>query len=287
MISKANVKKVTIAWNYNKLLSLQDERRSLEKSLSNLDHKIMIDPKNYEKIRLPRFGLPGWITFNHQVDRRRYYEDRLNCLVEKINKRQAKLEENPTKFHSKTIFILFNSYKENKEFKENFKSPKMKYFPFINKWRIQTCKNPKDISWKNIHASKYKGVIPMLISWLIMAILAFLIAIPIAFLSQLTNMALIPGIGVGIYHVLVLSPWLQSFLESLLPSLLTMIVFAFIPPFAMFLSSFEKHHSKSSKRASAMIKMFIFYILNGFVFLIILMGGIDIAQSLKNIFDSE
>ena len=273
---------VHIAWRYPSLWNCQKSRMGLEENL-----KAYNDIKDHKgegpKLRPKRFKLPGILTCNKEVDAIEWTENELANLATRIRSKQEKLLSNQKKYNPGIAFLLFDSPKYKNLFKESSKSKKQLFL--LNRWSFYNAKNPEDILWNNLNSTWKIRTIPQIITAIFMVILAALWAIPIAFLSQLSNFTDIPVIGPAIETFLAISPWLASFAQSLLPAILTTIFFAILPKIAYFLSTFERHHSQSSLEASAMIKMWIFFILNGLVFLMIFMGSINIINNLERFAD--
>lgn len=150
----------------------------------------------------------------------------------------------------------------------------------ITKWKIESAKPPNEIIWQNIGSNPIQRNLKKTISTFFILIAALFWTIPIAFFGNLDNIALIPVIGEDFQDLFNFYPILYDYISGLLPALLTLLLFTFMPKICMIISSFENHYHQSALNTSAMEKFWIFVVFNFFIFYLLFASGIDMVQQL-------
>ena len=233
-------------------------------------------------IKTPLGELPGILGCNEKIDAKQYYEDKLETLRKKIHLMKDNVKQSQT--HQGVALILFNTVNDCEYTITHWNSlvRKIKNHPLsAQKWRFKYIPVHEEIYWENLNEPKLKRKLMEITFTAIILLFALFWSIPVTFLSNLSNLTLIPIIGDVILNFINSSPFFANLIETTLPVLLTLILFSFFPDLCMFLAKKEKQISLNEVYCSAMVKYWFFVIFNGFIFYVLFTSGIDIFHSFQ------
>merc|ERR1712137_118307 len=278
-ICEVTIKQVSIAKKIKNIDSLQKKKRKAVQQVELYNEQeqqegniVMFSPPFHGKF-------PGKLCPSSPVRAVSYYENQAEKLTEKIEKVRQKALQSPK--HAKVAFVIFEKRAIAESIVGEWDSLRKGDSRF-EKCTAEIAKPYEEICWQNLGTNQRDHSVRKTISDLLIVGLAFVWTVPIAFLSNLDNLAQIPWVGQYISQVLLWNTALSGFIETIIPVLLTWLFHQLLPRFCVWISKYEKHPDLSSLHASAMEKYWIFVMLNGFVFYILFSSGIDFAKTLIN-----
>lgn len=243
--------------------------------------KIMEETHERPKFRpSPIKEVPGIVFCNfHKIDAIEYYEKKESKNEEKlIKEREIALEE---KKHNGYAFIVFNSIQDREEIIESWSSICKDVDTLGAKhWKFKPARPIDEIFWKNYNRTAPKRKLIQISGTIFVLLLALFWTIPISILSNLESLP--ENFIVDFFSNF---PVLFSLIQNLLPVLLQLALFTFIPYVCLYISKPEGHKNLSDLHASAMIKYWIFIIFNFYIFYLLFSSGVDLARSLANVDD--
>eukprot|EP01006_Ploeotia_vitrea_P049086 TRINITY_DN67307_c3_g5_i2.p1 TRINITY_DN67307_c3_g5~~TRINITY_DN67307_c3_g5_i2.p1 ORF type:complete len:724 (-),score=95.35 TRINITY_DN67307_c3_g5_i2:931-3102(-) len=146
-------------------------------------------------------------------------EEELAKVEEKL---QPKIDEFPNMKSSKVVFATFDSPTAVQNFAKRAKEDKLGL-------KLRICPPPEQVMWKHLHK---QGIVNFFMHLLVLILwwaLLLLYSIPIAFLSNLSNFARIPGIGPAFQALFDLNPQITGLINGYMP-IIAVVIFNIVLP---------------------------------------------------------
>eukprot|EP01104_Vermistella_antarctica_P010802 TRINITY_DN2914_c5_g1_i1.p1 TRINITY_DN2914_c5_g1~~TRINITY_DN2914_c5_g1_i1.p1 ORF type:complete len:726 (-),score=205.17 TRINITY_DN2914_c5_g1_i1:148-2325(-) len=266
---------VHLAFNLNKVLELKEKR-----------HDASLDLKRAEKMKSNGKTYP-WYLF-HMLQKvfcccmkKETPDEQITRLEKRIADLTGRIETLQNDIPDTNVGTAFITFKPGpsclkclRDFKGR-RAPKSQD-PHINlhtsRWKVKQAPQPADVIWPHLRYSRTQQYLRITVTTIGVILFALLVAIPIAFLSDISGSIGLSGALAGLVEA-----WLPTLIAVLVQSMLPICLERFIGPW-------EKNHTRSSERASIMRKFYIYVIFNVLLFQLFLQGG---ANQIKDIFTGD
>eukprot|EP01006_Ploeotia_vitrea_P057954 TRINITY_DN68523_c0_g1_i1.p1 TRINITY_DN68523_c0_g1~~TRINITY_DN68523_c0_g1_i1.p1 ORF type:complete len:742 (-),score=17.45 TRINITY_DN68523_c0_g1_i1:829-3054(-) len=114
------------------------------------------------------------------------------------------------------------------------------------KLKLRRPPAPTEVRWEHLHKGGIPNLVIHIIITLLFIALLFVWSIPIGFLSNLDNLARIPGIGKGFARLLKFTPTFTNFLNGYMPLIVATVFNLILPKIMEFATELEAPHTEGA-----------------------------------------
>lgn len=258
------VEDVVVVEDLTKWQELVDERNALK---WKLEHANAVHEKTGEKPTHKKF-----ICCGTKYDSITQFGTELEAV-------QAKLDEETAKDHSlwPCSFVVFRSLRTSTVAAQ----ADWDQAPLT----IDVMPAPEFVSvlWKNLSIGLFERKVRTVLVYGLVFLLVFFWTVPVAFVSTLVSLQNLTKVAPFLKPVLELSAFVKGAIEGFMSSLALLIFFAILPLILQLFSKLEGIPSQSEVDRSVLGKLFIFMIVNKFLFLTFAGSAVD---KLKDMLDN-
>lgn len=244
------VEDVVIVEDLTKWQELVDERNALK---WKLEHANAVYEKTEEKPTHRKF-----ICCGTKFDSITQYEKELEAT-------QAKLDEETEKSHAlfPCSFVVFRSLRESSVAVQ----ADWNHSPLTVD--VMPAQELASVLWKNLSVGLCQRKLRTVVVYVLVFLLVFFWTVPVAFTSTLVSLQNLTKVAPFLKPVLELSAFVKGAIEGFLSSLALVIFFAILPLIMQLFSKLEGIPAQSEVDRSVLGKLFIFMLVNKFLFMAI------------------